>query len=193
VTQYGLSEYDARVLVSDRALADWFEAAVKAAPSEPKRVANWVTSELLGHVKASGASLADLKLAPEQLGALVGLIAGGTLGMTAAKTVFAELLRNGGAAVDVVRSKGLSQVTDEAAIAAAVDAAIAANPKAVADYRGGNQRALAALFGPVMKDLAGRADPTIVHRLIAERVKGAAAPRQPTERALPSHTEGREP
>jgi aspartyl-tRNA(Asn)/glutamyl-tRNA(Gln) amidotransferase subunit B len=171
VTQYGLSDYDARVLVSDKGLADWFEAAAKTAPAEAKRVANWVTSELLGHLRASNTLLADVKLAPEQLGALVGLIAAGSLGTTAAKTVFAELVRSGGTAEDVVKAKGLSQISDVSAIAAAVDAAIAANPKAVADYRAGNQRALAGLFGPVMKQMGGRADPAIVNRLIAERMK----------------------
>jgi aspartyl-tRNA(Asn)/glutamyl-tRNA(Gln) amidotransferase subunit B len=170
-SQYGLSEYDARILVSDRALADWFEAAAKAAPAEAKQVAHWVMRELIGHLKASNTTLAAVKVAPEQLGGLVGLIAAGTVGTTAAKTVFAEMLRTGGAADAIVRAKGLSQVSDETAIAAAVDAAIAANAKAVADYRAGNQRALAALFGPVMKQLAGRADPAIVNRLIAERLK----------------------
>jgi aspartyl-tRNA(Asn)/glutamyl-tRNA(Gln) amidotransferase subunit B len=171
VAQYGLSDYDARVLVSDKAVADWFEAAAKAAPTEAKRVANWVTTELLGHLKSSNLHLADVKLAPEQLGALVALIAAGTLGTTAAKTVFAELVRSGGTAEEIVKAKGLSQITDETAIAAAVDVAIAANAKAVADYRAGNQRALSALFGPVMKQLAGRADPAVVNRLIAERLK----------------------
>ncbi len=170
VTQYGLSDYDARVLVSDKELADWFEAAAAAAPAEAKRVANWITSELLGHLKTSTVPLADSKLTPVQLGALVGLIAAGTIGTTAAKTVFAELLTSGGTAEEIMKAKGLAQVSDESALAAAVDAAIAANPKAVADYRAGNQRALGALFGPVMKQLGGRADPAVVNRLIAERI-----------------------
>ena len=168
--QYGLSEYDARVLVSDKGLADWFEAAVRTAPAEAKRVANWVTTELLGHLKATGILLGDVKITPDQLGALVGLIAAGTLGSTAAKTVFAELVRSGGTAQDIVTAKGLSQISDAGAIAAAVDAAIAANPKAVSDYKGGNQRALAGIVGPVMKQLGGRADPAVVNRLIAERL-----------------------
>ncbi|MEP7003630.1 MAG: Asp-tRNA(Asn)/Glu-tRNA(Gln) amidotransferase subunit GatB [Chloroflexota bacterium] len=171
VSQYGLSEYDARVLVSDKELADWFEAAAQAAPAEAKRVANWVTSELLGHLKASNALLADVKVTPLQLGALVGLIAAGTIGTTAAKAVFAELITSGGTAEEIMTAKGLAQVSDESALAAAVDAVIAANPKAVADYRAGNQRALGALFGPVMKQLGGRADPAVVNRLIAERVR----------------------
>ena len=171
MTDYGLSEYDARVLVTDKALADWFERAAHAAPGEGKRIAHWVTSELIGHLRATSTTIGDVKLPPEQLGALVRLIAAGTLGTTAAKAVFAELLRDGGTAEDIVRAKGLSQVSDETAIAVAVDAAIAANPKAVADYRSGNARALGALFGPVMKQLGGRADPAVVNRLIAERLR----------------------
>jgi aspartyl-tRNA(Asn)/glutamyl-tRNA(Gln) amidotransferase subunit B len=170
-TQYGLSDYDARVLVSDRALADWFEAAAKTAPAQAKRVANWVTVELLGHLKATGQPLAGLKLTPAQLGALVGLIEAGTISTTAAKTVFIGMLETGADAADIVKGKGLSQVSDEAAIAAVVDATIAANPKAVADIRAGNQRAVGFLAGAVMKDMKGKANMTVVQRLITERLK----------------------
>ena len=171
VTRYGLSEYDARILVSDRALADWFEAAVLAAPSEAKRVANWVTTELLAHLKTVDLPLAQLQATPAQLGALVGLIAAGSISTTAAKAVFGEMLATGRDPDAIVAEKGLSQVSDEAAIAAAVDAAIAANPKAAADYRAGNQRALAGIVGPVMKQMSGKANPAVVNRLIAERLK----------------------
>jgi aspartyl-tRNA(Asn)/glutamyl-tRNA(Gln) amidotransferase subunit B len=171
MAQYGLSDYDARVLVSDRDLADWFEAAAKTAPVQAKRVANWVTGELLGHLKAAGVPLASLSLTPAQLGALVGLIEAGTISTTAAKTVFADMLATGRDADTIVNEKGLSQISDEAAIAAAVDAAIAANPKAVADVRAGNRRAIGALVRPVMEQLGGKANPAVVNRLIAERVK----------------------
>jgi aspartyl-tRNA(Asn)/glutamyl-tRNA(Gln) amidotransferase subunit B len=171
VTQYALSDYDARVLVSDRELADWFEAATQAAPAQAKRVANWVTGELLGHLKASGQLLASLKLTAAQLGALVGLIEAGTINTTAAKTVFADMLASGRDPNAIVAEKGLSQVSDEAAIAAAVDAAIAENPKVVADIRAGNQRAISGLIGPVMKKMGGRANNAVLNRIIAERVK----------------------
>jgi len=170
-TQYGLSDYDARVLVSDRDLAEWFEQAAKTAPGQAKRVANWVTGELLGHLRAAGTPLGSLTLTPGQLGALVGLIEAGTISTTGAKTVFAEMLATGRDADAIVNENGLSQVSDEAAIAAVVDAVIAANPKAVADVRAGNARALAALFGPVMKQMGGKANPVVVNRMIAERVK----------------------
>jgi aspartyl-tRNA(Asn)/glutamyl-tRNA(Gln) amidotransferase subunit B len=171
VSQYGLSDYDARVLVSDRELADWFESAVKAAPSEAKRVANWVTGELLGHLKAVDLPLAQLKVTPAQLAALVGLIGAGSINTTAAKVVFGEMLATGREPSSIVAEKGLSQVSDEAAIAAAVDEAIAANPKVVADIRAGNQRAISGLIGPVMKKMGGRANSAVLNRIIAERVK----------------------
>jgi aspartyl-tRNA(Asn)/glutamyl-tRNA(Gln) amidotransferase subunit B len=85
--------------------------------------------------------------------------------------VFVASLESGKDPKAIIDERGLKQVSDESAIAAAVDAAIAANPKAVADIRAGNQRAVAALFGPVMKELGGKANPTVVNRLIAERVK----------------------
>jgi len=171
VSQLGLSDYDARVLTSDRALADWFEAAARAAPSEAKRVANWVTGELLGHLKAVDLPLAQLKVTPAQLGALVGLIGAGEVNTTAAKVVFTEMLATGREPGSIVAEKGLSQVSDEAAIAAAVDEAIAANPKVVADIRAGNQRAISGLIGPVMKKMGGRANSAVLNRIIAERVK----------------------
>jgi len=171
VSRYGLSDYDARVLTSDRALADWFEAAAQTAPSEAKRVANWVTGELLGHLKAVDLPLAQLKVTPAQLGALVGLIGAGEVNTTAAKVVFTEMLATGREPGSIVAEKGLSQVSDEAAIAAAVDEAIAANPKVVADIRAGNQRAISGLIGPVMKKMGGRANSAVLNRIIAERVK----------------------
>ena len=170
-SQYGLSDYDARILVADKGLADWFETAAQAVPGEAKRVANWVISELLGHLKASNLTLAAIKIVPEQLAALVTLVAAGTINMTAAKIVFADMLGTGRNADLIVAEKGLSQVSDEAAIAAAVDEVIAANPKVVADIRAGNQRAISGLIGPVMKKMGGRANNAVLNRIIAERMK----------------------
>ena len=170
VSDHGLSAYDARVLVSDRALADWFEAAVAAAGGEAKRVANWVTGDLLAHLRASATTLDTLRLTPARLGALVRLVADGTLSVTAAREVFAAILETGADPAEVVREKGLAQVSDEGAIAAAVDAVLAANEKAVADVRAGNARALGPLVGQVMKRMGGTANPGVVSRIIVERI-----------------------
>jgi len=171
VTQYGLSEYDARVLVSDRALADAFEATVTLAPAEPKRVANFLTSDLLGYLNTRAKKFPEISFQPAQLAALVRMVADGTVSSSTARDVFVTTLDSGRDPQAIVDAQGLGQVSDESVIGAAIDAAIAANPKAAADYRAGNQRALAALFGPVMKQLGGRAAPAVVNRLIQERLR----------------------
>ncbi|HEV8671527.1 MAG TPA: Asp-tRNA(Asn)/Glu-tRNA(Gln) amidotransferase subunit GatB [Candidatus Limnocylindria bacterium] len=168
---YGLSDYDARILVDDRALADFFEATVRAAGGEAKTVANWVTGEFLRHLKSDGGSVAGAKITPAQLGALVALVKRGEVSGSTAKDVFAEMWRTGAAPDAIVRSKGLTQVSDESAIAAAVDAVLAENPKAVTDYKAGNERALGALVGTVMKRMGGKANPAVVNRILGERIR----------------------
>jgi aspartyl-tRNA(Asn)/glutamyl-tRNA(Gln) amidotransferase subunit B len=101
----------------------------------------------------------------------VKLVKSGEVSGSAAKDVFAEMWRTGAEAAAVVKAKGLAQVSDEVAIAAAVDAVLAENPKAVADYRSGNARALGALVGLVMKRMGNKANPTVVNRILAERVR----------------------
>ena len=170
VSVYGLSDYDARILVSDRELADFFEEAVKAAGGEAKSVANWMTGEVLRHVKDDGGSIAKAKLRPQHLGSLVRLVKDGALSSTAAKDVFAEVWSSGAEPATVVKAKGLAQVSDESAITAAVDAVLAQNEKAIASYKGGNARAIDALIGPVMKAMDGKANPAVIRRVLADRI-----------------------
>jgi len=170
IRDYGLSDYDARILVSDRALADFYEESVKAAGGEPKAVANWVIGEVLRYVKGDGGSITKTKLRPEHIGSLVKLVKSGELSTTAAKDVFADVWQSGSEPAAVVKAKGLGQVSDEAAIASAVDAVLAENPKAIADYKAGNQRALGALVGSVMKKMGGKANPAVIIRVLAERI-----------------------
>jgi len=170
VRDYGLSEYDARILVSDRELAAFFEEAVKFAGGEPKAVANWVTGEVLRFVKSDGGTIGATKLRPQHVGSLVKLVKSGDLSATAAKDVFAEVWRSGAEPAAVANAKGLTQVSDEGAIAAAVDEVLAANASAVASFKAGNQRALGALVGAVMKKMGGKANPTVINKVLAERI-----------------------
>jgi aspartyl-tRNA(Asn)/glutamyl-tRNA(Gln) amidotransferase subunit B len=169
-SEYGLSDYDARILVDDRALADFFEEAVRVAGGDAKAVANWVTGELLRYLKNDGGSVTGARITPAQLGALVSLVKKGSVSGSAAKDVFAEMWRTGASAESVVTAKGLAQVSDETAIAEAVDVVLAENAKAVADYKAGNTRALGALVGPIMRRMGGRANPDVVNRLLRERI-----------------------
>ncbi len=173
---YALSDYDARVLVADRALADYFEAAVKASTRDPKQIANWVTGEVRRRMKDAGDG-AGVPFPPEQLAALVELVASGEVSGSAAKEVFGDMWTTRRPPSEIVRAKGLTQVSDEGAIAAAVDAVLAENAKAVADYRAGNARALGALVGQVRKRTGGKANLSVVNRVLAERIARGEATR----------------
>jgi aspartyl-tRNA(Asn)/glutamyl-tRNA(Gln) amidotransferase subunit B len=169
VSEYGLSERDAGNLVADRALADYFEAAVKAEPGDPKAIANWVMGELTAASKHDGVPVGASRVGPEQLAALVRLVKAGRVASTAAKQVFAQMWKSGGDPEAIVNTLGLSQTSDEGAIAAAVDEVIKTNQKVIEKYRAGNARALDALIGPVMARIKG-ADGAVVRRIILERV-----------------------
>ena len=170
VASYGLSDYDARILVSDRALADYYEAAVEAEPGQPKALANWVMGELTAALKRDGVEIGAARVDAVQLAALVQLVASGKVTISTAKQIFAEMWKSGGDPEAIMNTRGLAQVSDEAAIAAAVDEVIKASPKVVDDYKRGNVRALGALVGPVMKKLGGKANAAVVNRILTERI-----------------------
>src|SRR5438477_7816219 len=162
VSDYGLSDYDARMLVSDRAVADYFEAAVKA-EAQPKAIANWVMGELAAALIRENAGIGASRVGADQLAALVRLIAGGKVSGPAAKQIFAEMWKSGGDPEAIMNTRGLGQVSDEGAIAASVKEVIAANPKAVADFKAGNARILGFFVGQVQKKLGGKADAAVVN------------------------------
>ena len=169
IEKFGLSEYAARILVSDRALADYFEAAVGVEPTSAKAVANWVTGELTAALKRDGGNAKGARVAPEQLAVLVRLVSTEKVSATAARQVFGEMWKSGGDPEAIVNTLGLAQTSDEGAIAAAVDEVIKANPKVIADYRKGNERALDGLIGPVMGRMKGKASGAVIRRIILER------------------------
>ena len=167
--QYRLSAYDADLLASDRALADYYEEAVRAHPN-PKALANWVMSELLRELHGDPAAADRAPIRPGHLARLVALVDDGTISGKIAKEVFERMARSGEDPDAIVRREGLTQVADEAAIGRVVDEVIAANPGAVADYRKGKKQSVAFLVGQVMKATQGKANPQLVNRLLAERL-----------------------
>ena len=170
VAQHGLPPYDAGVLTQSRALADYFEAVVRAFP-QPKLVSNWIMSELLRALPGDDErAIAGAPVTPERLAGLLGLVQDGTISGRIAKDVFERMLRTGQDAPTIVAREGLTQVADEAALAAVVDRVLAQNPRAVADYRGGKTAAAKALVGQVMKATGGKANPGIVNRLLEEKL-----------------------
>ena len=161
VESYGVSEYDAQVMTSDRTLAAWFDAAAKCAKT-PKLVANWISSELLRLLGEDKISIDECRIAPEQLAALTDLISSGAISGKIGKDVFAEMYASGKNPADIVKEKGLSQVSDSGAIAEFVKAAIEANAKQVGEYKAGNPKVLQYFVGQVMKLSKGKANPQLV-------------------------------
>ena len=161
---YGLPYTLASVLIPDRALSDWFEAAVKiAGPALAQPVGNWIANDLLRELSASGAALADAKVTPAVLAELVKLIDAGTLLQNAAKEVFADMFATGEAPAAIVARKGLAVAqTDTAELEQWCRDAIAANAKAAEEFRAGKESAINGLKGPVMKAAKGKVNPKLV-------------------------------
>jgi aspartyl-tRNA(Asn)/glutamyl-tRNA(Gln) amidotransferase subunit B len=172
VEQFVLSRYDAELLTSSRATADYFEDAVGRL-SQPKAIANWMTGELFRLLNAEGVEIGQSKLTPARLVELIELIDQGTISGRIGKEVFEETFRTGAAPREIVEKRGLGQISDTGALERLVDEAIAANPKSVADYRAGKAQALGFLVGQVMKSSRGKANPATVNELLRDRLGGA--------------------
>jgi aspartyl-tRNA(Asn)/glutamyl-tRNA(Gln) amidotransferase subunit B len=169
--EFGLTAYDANVLTSEQALASYFEATVKAAPTAPaKKLANWIINELLGRLNEAGQDIKDCTLAPADLGELVAVIEKGSISNNQAKEVFAELFANGGKVSAIIKAKGFEQVSDTGALEAIVDQIIAANPDRVAEVKGGNEKAMNWFTGQAMKLSAGKANPKIVSEILRSKL-----------------------
>jgi aspartyl-tRNA(Asn)/glutamyl-tRNA(Gln) amidotransferase subunit B len=170
-SRYGLPAYDAGILTQSTGLAEYYEAAVRAHPANPKAISNWITSELLREVDgADNSAMAQLRVSPDQLAELVRLIDDGTISGKIAKDVFARMVASGEDPAAIVRREGLTQVADVGTLEALVDKAIAANPRAVADFKSGKTAAANALKGQVMKASGGKANPAMVDRLVQEKL-----------------------
>ncbi len=170
VEEYGLPSYDAEVITTSKQLADFFEESLKYT-KDAKAVANWIMGDLLGYLNANGLELADVKVTGQGLGEMIGLIEKGTISGKIAKTVFKEMLETGKAPQVIVEEKGLVQINDEAAIQAIVQQVVANNPQSVADYQAGKQKAIGFLVGQVMKETKGKANPSLVNKLIVQEIQ----------------------
>ena len=166
VEQYTLSITDAAVLTADRAVADYYEAVVRAG-AEAKTAANWVMTEVLADSKDHGAAL---RVPAGALANLIGLVRGGTLSHQAAKRVFGEVAERGGEPRNVAEALGLIQVADTGVLAGWVREVLAAHPAEVARYKKGETKLQPFFVGQVMKVSRGKADPKLVQRVLEEKL-----------------------
>jgi len=171
VADYDLTEYDATILTTEKALADLFEETVKAGAAA-KAAANWVTGRLLYHVNEQGLDLAEMKLTPAALAELVGLIDSDAITGPAARQVFDRIVTSGEMPKAVVAELGLTQISDDDALTSVIQEIIAEHADAVENYRKGKENALKFLVGQVMRKTKGRANPQVAAELLTKAISG---------------------
>lgn len=169
VSQFGLSAYDARVLTDEHEVARFFEDGVAAAPNNAKAVANWVINEVLRE-----RDVRALKIDGGAIGELVQLIDDGTISGKMAKELLVELLANGGSPAQIVKSRGLSQENDPAALLAFVQEAIAEHAEVVERFHAGKRNGMGFLVGLVLKKSGGSANPKLVTQMVLENLEKLA-------------------
>lgn len=169
IEELGLPSYDANVLTVTKEMSDFFEAVV-AAGAEAKQASNWVMGDVSGYLNSEGKELHEVPLTPEGLAGMIKLIANGTISSKIAKTVFKELIENGGDAEVIVKEKGLVQISDEGELTKIINEIIDANPKPLEDFKGGNDKAKGFFVGQIMKATKGQANPPLVNKLLVEEL-----------------------
>ena len=167
--EYGLPEYDCKMITSDKALADLFETLV-ARGAAPKQGANWIMGEVLGALSARAMEPKDMKLTADTLARLIALVAEGKLNRNTAVKVFEAVFDDNGDVDAYVKAHGLEQVSDAGLVEEVVGRVLAANPQSVADFKGGKEKAFGFLVGQTMRELRGKADPRVVNETLRKKL-----------------------
>ncbi len=169
VREFGIPAYDAEVLASERALADYYEACVRE-HGNGKACSNWVMGEVTRALNTADIPIAAAPVSPAMLAGLLKRIDDQTISGKIAKTVFDAMWQSGEGADAIIEKQGLKQVTDSGAIEAIIDGIIAANPDQVAEYRGGKEKVFGFFVGQVMKESKGKANPAAVNELLKKKL-----------------------
>ncbi len=167
--EFSLPAYDAEILTDSRDMAEYFEETVKLYP-EPKTVSNWIMGEFTRLLNAAGIEIQESKGKPSDLATLLRMISDGTISGKIAKTVFEEMFTTGKSPKEIVKSKGMTQITGEDELIPVIDRVLDENPDVVAKIKGGDQKPMGFLVGQVMKYTQGRANPQLVNKLLAQRL-----------------------
>ncbi|MDD5347038.1 MAG: Asp-tRNA(Asn)/Glu-tRNA(Gln) amidotransferase subunit GatB [Candidatus Omnitrophica bacterium] len=171
---YGLTLYDARLLVISKNTSLYAEERLKAFPSKDKKpVANWLIGPMAQEANSRNKELADIPVSPAALNEIIGLVESGQISNLAAKTVLTEMIDSGKNAGTIVREKNLVQISDESALATEMEAVIKENPKVVGDFKAGKENSIMFLVGQVMKRTKGKANPKIVRDMLKRRLTDA--------------------
>ena len=168
--EFDIPQYDAEIITESKHMADIFEKTT-AICGKPKKVSNWLMVETMRLLKEQGMEPEDIRFSPENLAKLIELTESGTINSSVAKEVFEQIFAKDVDPDQYVEEHGLKTVNDEGALEAVLEKVIADNPQAVADYRGGKEKALGALVGQTMKAMKGKANPGMVNQKLKEMLK----------------------
>ena len=170
ISEFDLPQYDAQILTNSKHMADVFEETVKLC-GKPKEASNWLMVETMRLLKEHGMEPEDISFSPANLAKLIGLTEAGTINSSVAKEVFEQVFEKDVDPESYVEEHGLKTVNDEGALEEVLKEVIAKNPKAIADYKGGKEKALGALVGQTMKAMKGKANPGMVNQKLREMLK----------------------
>jgi aspartyl-tRNA(Asn)/glutamyl-tRNA(Gln) amidotransferase subunit B len=169
VSEYGISVIDAESLTNTRAFAEFFEETIRHY-NDPKTISNWMMGDLMKLLNASGMEISDAKVTPEGLASLLKMIESGTISGKIAKSVFEEMFKTGMTPDQIVKEKGIVQISNDAELYPVIDQVIAENPRIVQDFLGGKEKSFGFLVGQVMKYTQGRGNPQLVNQLLRDRL-----------------------
>lgn len=165
-----LSEYDADILLQDKAVSEYFDKTIKF-NANPKLLVNWIMVDIASYLNKNNYSISDLKLSPEHLSDLVKLISEGKISSKQAKDVFLDIVETDASPIDVANKLGIVQMSDENAIMDLVIEALNENPQAIEDFKNGKDRAVGFLVGQIMKKSRGKANPAMTSKLVIQELK----------------------
>ena len=169
IKQYGISEQNAEVLTTTRELADYFEDTAKSG-KDYKKTSNWILSEVLMVLKEKKITIGKFSVPPKDIAELIDLIGSGAISGKIAKDVFAEMVDSGGRPSEIVKNKGLEQVSDTGSIDKVIESILVEHQKEVKEYLGGKERLYGFFVGQVMKATQGKANPEIVNRILKDKL-----------------------
>lgn len=167
--EFGLPDQQAEMLTEERELAEWFESAVSNGVN-PKAVSNWITTELMGMMNETGDTLKDIKITPSMLASLIKQIEAGTISGKIAKTVFQEMYQSGKQPEEIIKEKGLVQISDEGELEKMVEEVLAASSEEVERFKNGEAKLMGYFVGQVMKKTRGKANPKLVNEIIRKKL-----------------------
>jgi aspartyl-tRNA(Asn)/glutamyl-tRNA(Gln) amidotransferase subunit B len=168
IEQFGLSKYDAGVLVAEEEIAEYFEQV--AQNSDPKMASNWITGELFSYLNKANLTIEESKISANSLAELINLIKDGAVSGKMAKDIFEEMFESGKSAKKIVEEKGLVQISDESVLEKIIDAIIAQNQDSVLAYKSGKDKLFGFFVGQAMKKTEGKANPSLINNLLKKKL-----------------------